>query len=110
MKKSVLMMCAAIACSMGCFGGFVIDGAGGQKLEDCRRIENAVIRLGARLNAGIGPDGSPLNWSAAAPWSFESAVKLRSDPNREPLFDPAEWQNACEIRLVFWAQNTDLIS
>ncbi len=83
-------------------------GAGGARLEDCRRIEWQVIRVVARLNAGIGPDGRSLDWSSVSPLIFESAAKLRGDIERTPLSDPREWRNICDVRLVMWAADVKL--
>lgn len=89
--------------------GFSIGfGCGGLKLSECRDIERQVQRAMARLNALQQADGvTPI--VQPSPLEIESVAVHGTDPEREPIDDPSEWRDVCDIIVIAIESKTDLM-
>ena len=84
-------------------------GVGNLKLEECRKIERQVQRAMARLNKGLKADAvTPI--SHPLPLTIESVAAPKTDPDREPLHDPQEWTDVCDVAVVAFEPYASLMS
>ncbi len=84
-------------------------GTGGVAVQACREMEWQILIAARRLHDLQGPDGSPLDAQVIAPLALESASVGTTDPEREPLFDPQEWTDVCELTVVATAPDSALV-
>lgn len=84
-------------------------GSAGLKLSDCREIEWQIMRALTRLFEGVGPDGvTPI--TQPTPLQIENVSVGASDPEREPMLDPEEWRDVCDVSVMAFVARADLLA
>lgn len=84
-------------------------GVGTMQVGQIRDIERAIQRALARLSAGLKADGTSLTATPSG-WAVEPALVGPSDPEREPIADPQEWRDVCDVTLTAFEPRPALLS
>lgn len=82
-------------------------GAAGLKVEACREIEFAITKALARLFELKKPDLTPI--TQPTPLEVESISIGDTDPEREPLGDPEEWTDVCDVMVLAFSPRAALL-
>lgn len=80
-------------------------GTGKMRMEDNRILKWLVMRGFARLHRLENAAGDPLV-PGADPFLLESITPGRTNPEREPMYDPEEWMDERELTVVCHADRT----
>lgn len=83
-------------------------GVGHLQVAALREIEWAVIRACRVMFDGLQANGlTPIE--EPSPLQIESIVVTETDPQREPVADPQEWSDVCDVIVVAHAARSALV-